>query len=76
MSMTIYNRNSSRSTREIELFNFSALVTSAALNYSTDHAMFRNLGGAWVTKCLNTRYSLHSLLYAEYSAKFRFLYFF
>ena len=54
-------------------FRFFALVSrqSAALNFATQHAMAPGLGGKWGTECLNTRFSLSTLLFvpAEYSVK-------
>ena len=47
---------------------------SAALSPATQHTMPPELGGKWGTKCLNTRFSLPTLLYAGYSVKLNLFY--
>ena len=50
---------------------FFTLVSkqSAALTSATQHAMPPEFGGKWATECLNTRFTLPTLLCAGYSVK-------
>ena len=58
--------------------NFFALVLrqSAALSSATRHAMPPELGRKWGTEWLNTRFPLSTQLYAGYSVKLIFIYYY
>ena len=57
-------------------FHFFALLSrlSVALSSATQHAMPSEFGRKWGTECLNTRFSLPTLLYAGYSVKLIYLF--
>ena len=52
-------------------FHFFALVwrLSAALSSATQHAMSAEFGRKWGTECVNTRFSLPTMLCAGYGVK-------
>ena len=52
-------------------FHFFALVSrlNATLNSATQHAMPPEFGRKWGTECLNTRFPLLILVWADYSVK-------
>ena len=47
---------------------------STALSSATQHAMPPEFGRKWETECLNTRFTLPTLLCAGYSVKLIFIY--
>ena len=60
------------------IFSFlrSGVRRNAALSSATPHAMSLEFGGNWGLECLNTKFSLPTLLYAVYSVKLIFLIYF
>ena len=71
---TVWVRSPLEEMKYLFTFIFSFLrsgveAKSAALSSAPQHAMLPELGGKWVTECLNTRFPPPTLLCARYSVK-------